>query len=170
MGKFWVYCYAAVAIFASQRAGNAAIIISQYYEGFESNRFLELYNSGSSSVNLGAEGYKLSLYSNAQREAWKTAITPVSSTLSLTRQIAAGDTILNFHPSADGSIYAFNGDDNRRQSGTSGDRSPLTRLNARSKLAIRGLLLVGDFSTTTLTGGRTLREPKFHDANELWLN
>ena len=39
-----------------------------------------------------------------------------------------------------------------------GERSDLMRARVDAMIAIRGLLLVGDFSTTILTGGRVLRE------------
>jgi hypothetical protein len=43
-------------------------------------------------------------------------------------------------------------------SGRNGCNSCLIRARVRETLAIRGLLLVGDLSTTILTGGRILRK------------
>lgn len=103
----------------------AAVIISQYYEGTSNNKFIELFNSGASAVDLAAGEFKLSLYSNAAREAWKdgTASTPAATTLALTGSLAPGATLLLSHASATIPAYAvpaaitnngvinFNGDD-----------------------------------------------------------
>src|SRR5271170_2215103 len=55
-----------------------------------------------------------------------------------------------------------------------GLRSCLIRFRVREILAIRGLLLVGDFSTTILTGGHALRNINFNCCKcaggaDLWL-
>jgi predicted extracellular nuclease len=102
----------------------AAIIISQYYEGASNNKYIELFNSGNSSVDLAAGGYQLSHWSNANREIWKTDGAP-TGTQALTGSIAAGGTYLIAHTSAAAPAYAlpanqsttgnggvnFNGDD-----------------------------------------------------------
>ncbi|MBX3432071.1 MAG: lamin tail domain-containing protein [Pirellulales bacterium] len=101
----------------------AAIIISQYYEGTSNNKWIELYNSGGSSVDLAAGNYQLSHWSNANRELWKTDGAP-TGTQALTGVVAAGGTYLIGHSSAVLPAYAvadqtsgsngglnFNGDD-----------------------------------------------------------
>lgn len=61
--------------FASAASGQ--IFISQYYEGTSNNKWIELYNAGASSVDLGAGGYRLGLWSNAAaRQSWKTMERP----------------------------------------------------------------------------------------------
>lgn len=117
---------AALAVLgATQPHASAAIIISQYYEGTSNNKFIELYNSGATAVDLGTDAYKVSLYSNAARENWKagTASTPAATTVALTGSLAAGATLTIAHGSAALPAYAipadvsnsgvanFNGDD-----------------------------------------------------------
>lgn len=111
-----------IAIFGIASAANADIIISQYYEGASNDKYIELFNSGTSSVNLATSNFKLSVFSNGNREVWKTS-GAATSTISLTGSIAAGSTYLVRHSSALNPAYAvtasnqasgslgFNGDD-----------------------------------------------------------
>ena len=46
------------------------VLISQYYEGTSNNKWVELQNTGSSTVSLA--GYTLTLWTNANAENWKT--------------------------------------------------------------------------------------------------
>ncbi len=97
------------------------ILITQYYEGSSSNKWIEITNIGASAVNLGTSNYKLSLWSNANTEAYKTNGTP-TQTFSLTGTINSGATFL-FNNSAatlptyatatasNNSVINFNGDD-----------------------------------------------------------
>lgn len=102
---------------------SAAIIISQYYEGTSFNKYIELHNTGATEVDLDTGEYKLSHWSNAGREGWKTDAAP-TGTLSLTGTIPAGGTFLIAHAQATLPEYAlppdqstsgdgvnFNGDD-----------------------------------------------------------
>jgi predicted extracellular nuclease len=106
-------------------AGGAsgAIIISQYVEGASFDKYIELYNSGASTVDLAAGNYKLSHFNNDNREGWKTDVSP-TATQALTGTIAPGETYVIAHSSAvlpeyitpnqaDGSNGGvnFNGDD-----------------------------------------------------------
>ncbi|MBN1269298.1 MAG: lamin tail domain-containing protein [Kiritimatiellae bacterium] len=102
-------------------SANADIIISQYYEGTSYNKWVELYNTGGSAVDLSAGNYYLGLWSNASREGWKGATGP-NSTIALSGTLAAGATYLLSHSSATAPTYVsadltsstvcnFNGDD-----------------------------------------------------------
>ena len=101
----------------------AAIIISQYYEGASNDKYIELYNTGNVSVDLAAGEYKLSHWSNAAREGWKTSVAP-TATQTLTGSIAPGATYIIEHTLAANPSYVvaqesdggqggvnFNGDD-----------------------------------------------------------
>jgi hypothetical protein len=51
--------FASLVCFSSIASGQ--VFISQYYEGTSNNKWIELYNGGTNSVNLGAGGYRLGL-------------------------------------------------------------------------------------------------------------
>lgn len=98
-----------------------ALIISQYYEGASFDKWIEIYNPGSATVDLAADGYRLGIWSNEGRETWKTGGTPTAF-LALAGTIPAGGTYLVSHSSAALPAYAtanetsstvgnFNGDD-----------------------------------------------------------
>lgn len=54
------------------------IVISQYYEGTSSNKYIELHNTSDSAVSL--VGYRLTNWTNAASESWKSgAATPTNS-------------------------------------------------------------------------------------------
>jgi len=98
---------------------DSTIFISQYYEGTSNNKWIELYNAGSASVDLGADGYRLGFWANSDRETWKTGASP-SVNLSVTGVVAAGATYVLGENSATLPAYAvknqvfvggFNGDD-----------------------------------------------------------
>ena len=100
-------------------SANASLIISQYYEGASSDKWIEIYNPGPSTVDLTADGYRLGLWSNANRELWKTSTAP-TSTAALSGTISSGSTLLLKNSSAALPGYAsgtnnaavnFNGDD-----------------------------------------------------------
>ena len=114
---------AAALCFAIIAPASGTVIISQYYEGTSFNKYIELYNSGATDIDLEAGEYKLSHWSNANREGWKTDLAP-TGTLSLTGTIPAGGTFLIAHAQAAEPAYAlppdlptpgdgvnFNGDD-----------------------------------------------------------
>ena len=108
----------AAGIFAGMSC-NASLIISQYYEGASSDKWIEIYNPGVAAVDLTAGSYRLGLWSNASREAWKSSTAP-NSTAALTGSIAPGATLLLKNSAAALPAYAsgtahtavnFNGDD-----------------------------------------------------------
>jgi predicted extracellular nuclease len=77
--------------FAFARAGTAAVLITQYYEGTSSNKWIELTNLGAATVDLST--YTLSLFSNANAEGYKTGAS-ASSTTALSGSLASGATVL----------------------------------------------------------------------------
>ncbi len=103
----------AAAVMSASLAANASnLIISEYVEGSSYQKAIELFNSGDSAVNLA--DYQLVKYSNGDEDK--------SYTLSLTGELAAGETYVIAHSSADdelkakaqlinGSLANFNGDD-----------------------------------------------------------
>jgi predicted extracellular nuclease len=115
--KIWM---AAVCFVNGVMAAQGSLIISQYYEGAGSDKWLELYNAGTEAVSLETTGYRLGIWSNANRETWKTDGAP-SASLSLTGTVAAGHCYLVANSAAVLPAYAtaerysgslnFNGDD-----------------------------------------------------------
>jgi hypothetical protein len=96
------------------------LIISQYYEGSNNNKWVEIYNPGPSAVDLAADGYRLGLWSNTAREGWKTNGAPTSFA-EFSNAIPSGATFLVKNTNAVLPLYAvgdyggpvanFNGDD-----------------------------------------------------------
>jgi predicted extracellular nuclease len=70
-------------------SAKAAVLISQYYEGTSTNKWIEITNTGSTAVDLGTGVYKLSLWTNASAEGYKTNGAP-TQTVSLSGSLAAG--------------------------------------------------------------------------------
>ncbi|MFV0337991.1 MAG: PEP-CTERM sorting domain-containing protein [Chthoniobacterales bacterium] len=111
-----------LAFVALAAAGaNASILITQYYEGSSFNKWIEITNVGPDTIDLGAGAYKLSLWSNANTEAYKTDGTP-NQTMSLTGSLSSGASFLYSHgsttlpsyataTSTNSSVINFNGDD-----------------------------------------------------------
>ena len=94
------------------------VFISQYYEGASNDKWIELFNPGTASIDLGAEGYSIGFWNNANREGWKTGVAP-SSFIALTGTIPAGGTyliadssaLLPGYASADQTGVSMSGDD-----------------------------------------------------------
>lgn len=86
----------AVATAADVRA---QLIISQYYEGTSNNKWIEIYNLGSTAVELSPGGYRLGGWFNADAENWKTTGAG-SQTLNLTGIIAPNGSYLLSNSSA----------------------------------------------------------------------
>ena len=117
----WLVGLACVGMWATA-AMNAkgGLIISQYYEGTGTDKWIEIYNPGPDSVDMAAGGYRLGLWSTAGRETWKTGRTNNYSAV-LTNTLAAGETFLYGDSNAVSPSYAvadmvgnvvyFNGDD-----------------------------------------------------------
>ena len=113
-----VMAFSALAAVSSQ----GAVLITQYYEGTSNNKWIEITNTGTTSVDLGAGDYKLSLWQNANTESYKTDGTP-SQTLSLTGTITSGASFTYANASAllpfaaatatatSSGVINFNGDD-----------------------------------------------------------
>lgn len=84
-----------------------ALFISQYYEGTSNNKFIELYNNGTSDVDLST--YSLTLWNNANAEGWKTGGS-ANATLLLTGTLAPGAHYLYYNSGALDPSYAVPGD------------------------------------------------------------
>ncbi len=84
-----------------------ALFISQYYEGASNNKFIELYNNGTSDIDLST--YSLTLWNNANAEGWKTGGS-ANTTLFLTGTLAPGAHYLYYNSSAVAPSYAVPGD------------------------------------------------------------
>ncbi|MGD9875080.1 MAG: lamin tail domain-containing protein [Kiritimatiellia bacterium] len=104
----------------SSGGSGGGLFISQYYEGNSNDKWIELYNAGSSAIDLSTGAYRIGLWANTAREGWKTGTAPGSS-IALSGTIAAGETWLVRNSSATNPAYAtadlssgsltFNGDD-----------------------------------------------------------
>ena len=108
-----------VTVTFMEASASGELIISQYYEGTSNNKWIEIYNPGSSAVDLAAGGYRLGTWNNTAREGWKTNGAPTLAIV-LSNSIAAGATYLVGHGSATNPVYAvanqtagfaYNGDD-----------------------------------------------------------
>lgn len=97
------------------------LLISQYYEGSGSDKWIELYNASASAIDLTNLAIWVGLYSNDRRESWKTNGAPNAFT-ALTGTVAAGATFLLKNTSAaapgyavadqaNGTVINFSGDD-----------------------------------------------------------
>ncbi len=84
-----------------------SVFITQYYEGTSNNKFIELFNNGTTEIDLSA--YSLTLWSNANAEAWKNGGS-ASLTYALTGTLPAGAHLLLSHGSAAIPSYAVPGD------------------------------------------------------------
>ncbi|WP_228479395.1 ExeM/NucH family extracellular endonuclease [Microbacterium atlanticum] len=74
-----------VAVAAPAAAAEGDLLISEYVEGTSFNKAIELYNPGTTSVDLAAEGYTLQVY-------FAPSATPTS--FALTGTVAAGDVFV----------------------------------------------------------------------------
>lgn len=100
-----------LAVAGTANAATASLIFSEHVEGSSFNKALEIYNSGSTAVDLST--YSVELYSNGN--------TTATSTQALSGTLAAGDVFVIANSQADPAILAvadvtsgvadFNGDD-----------------------------------------------------------
>lgn len=94
---------------AMEVISGATLFISQYIEGSSYNKYIEIYNPTTETVNLSE--YSIELYSNGALTA--------SQTLTLSGTLAPGQTLVLGHPSGtiytpdltDSSVINFNGND-----------------------------------------------------------
>ncbi len=84
-----VTAFSALAAVSSQ----GAVLITQYYEGPSTNKWIEITNTDTTSVDLGTLNYKLSHFNNSGAEGYKTSVTPFA-TLNLTGTLASGASFL----------------------------------------------------------------------------
>lgn len=114
--RFLFWTAAVIWLSAGASIASASIIISQYCEGASFDKYIELYNTGASAVDLAAGSYELSHWSNAGREAWKTDGAP-TATQALTGVIPAGGTYIIKHSSAANPPYVVADQSNGTQGG-----------------------------------------------------
>ena len=74
-------------------SANGAILITQYYEGPSTNKWIEITNTGTTTVDLSAGVYKLSLWTNAAAEGYKSNTAP-TQTMSLTGNLSPGSSFV----------------------------------------------------------------------------
>ncbi|MFO1490715.1 MAG: lamin tail domain-containing protein [Kiritimatiellia bacterium] len=116
-------CTASLFCLLAASVSRADIIISQYYAGaIGADKWIELYNAGTTDVDLAADSFQLGLWLNNNREAWKAGTAPIR-TMSLSGTIPAGNTYLLSYNTSSAPSYAqpanatsttvinFNGDD-----------------------------------------------------------
>ncbi len=124
-------------------AAGGSLIISQYYEGLNSDKWIEVTNVGTGTVNLASPQRYLALFSNAAADA-PSGVAPTSS-LALTGSLAPGASLLFKNSASVNPSYAvgtasgvinFNGDDLVILSAASGTTAWAGRLD-----------VVGDGST-----------------------
>lgn len=72
---------------------HAQVLITQYYEGSGTNKWLEITNIGTADVDLADTGYNLGLWQNANTEGYKNDLAP-NITLALTGNLSAGTSLL----------------------------------------------------------------------------
>lgn len=82
---------------------NAQVFFSQYYEGASYDKFIELYNAGTTDVNLASPQLYLCIWSNVTT-AVDSTMSPTTS-IPLTGVIPAGSTYLLAHSSAVNPTY-----------------------------------------------------------------
>lgn len=84
----------AVVLFYLPLSANAQVVITQYYEGGGTNKWIELTNLGNSSVNLSSPQLKLGLWAVTGSTGNITFTGSASNTYSLTSTIPAKGSIL----------------------------------------------------------------------------
>lgn len=80
-----------LAVGAMTAGANAQLLFTQYYEGPSTNKWIEIKNIGSTSIDLTL--YTVSLYTNANTEAWKLGTTAAAN-FSLTGSLAGGGILV----------------------------------------------------------------------------
>lgn len=88
---------------------SAQVLITQYYEGSSNNKHIEIQNTGGTAADLS--GYTLTVWSNANTEAWKVDGGSATNSLDLTGvTLPAGASYLVSNSSAALPAYAGTGD------------------------------------------------------------
>ncbi len=85
-----VCCSAALPTTAS-----AGLVISQYYEGTSNNKWIELFNSGATTVDLS--NYAIGTWSNANAEGYKSGAAPSNSVTLPSFSLPSGGVYLMSH-------------------------------------------------------------------------
>jgi Lamin Tail Domain/Secretion system C-terminal sorting domain len=101
MFKIQCWPWARIVLFfiiLSSTQTNAQVIISQYYEGGGTNKWIELTNLGSAAVNTSSPQLKLGLWSISGSTGSINITGAPSQTLNLSVTIPAGGSVLIGHP------------------------------------------------------------------------
>ncbi len=117
---------------------HANVVMTEYVEGSSNNKAIEISNLGTTDVLLGAEGYKLSLYSNGA--------TTANAEQALTGKLVPGSSIVIYNNNAtdefkkpepqglgSSSVINFNGDDVVILSNSSGIVDTFGQLGVRKQ-------------------------------------
>lgn len=111
-----------ISLLVTVSSANGVILITQYYEGASSDKYIELTNIGTTAVDFSSTNFTVALYSNAARENWKSGGAANSTTLLDSGTLASGASLVLRNSSAAAPSYAaslgitsstvnFNGDD-----------------------------------------------------------
>ncbi len=81
------------------------LMITQYYEGAGTSKWIEISNIGAASIDLASGGYRVGHYNNASAEGYKTDVAP-NFTMALTGSLAAGQSLLLGNSGNTAPVYA----------------------------------------------------------------
>ena len=123
------------------------ILISQYYEGASFDKYIELWNSGSTDVSLS--GYRLTMWANAATENWKNGTSSPSQSLDLSAvTIPAGGHYLLAHSSAANPLYASSATNQRNGSTINFSGNDSVVLYSSSTYSLANILDVVSFTNS----------------------
>lgn len=111
MKKLYLFVLSFVAM-----SSNANILITEYIEGSSYNKAIEISNLGDSNVELGAEGYTLTIYSNGSTDPTATMnlsgiLPPNSSLVLFNGGLTNADSFAAPLGMMDNGVIKHNGDD-----------------------------------------------------------
>ena len=81
------------------------LMITQYYEGTGTSKWIEISNIGAASIDLASGGYRVGHFNNASAEGYKTDVAP-NFAMALTGSLAAGQSLLLGNTGNAAPVYA----------------------------------------------------------------